>query len=119
MRPQQQRPSDHGFSLIEMLIVIVIVGILGTVVVVAMTGLRGDAEDSACPAGLRNLNTAVESYFAQYETTSIVAADASPDGYERTLVAAGLIREPSEFYDLDDVGTITPAAGSPCAIVLS
>lgn len=107
---------SHGFSMIELLLVITILGILATIVVFSLTDFRRDAEDSACPADWRNLNTSIESYFVQYETDTVPAADATPDGYEKTIVDAGLMRDVSEFYDVDATGAITQAAGSPCTV---
>ncbi len=114
--PDRHDVTDEGFSLIELLIVIVIVGILAAVVVIAVGGFRDDAEDSACPADFRNLITAAESYFVQYDTTTIPAADATPNGYEQTLVNVGLARFVSEWYDLDVNGDPVQVVGSPCTV---
>ena len=108
--------QDDGFSLIELLIVIVILGILAAVVVLAVGGLRADAEDSACPADFRNLITATESYFVQFDATSLPQADLTPDGYEKTLVNVGLIRAVSQWYDVDADGELLLPVGSPCTL---
>ena len=89
---------------------------VAAVVVVAVGGFRGDAEESACPADFRNLLTAAESYFTQYDTTTIPAADATPNGYEQTLVNVGLVRQVSEWYDLDVNGDPVQVVGSPCTV---
>ncbi len=112
---EHETAGDQGFSLIELLLVITIVGILATIVVFSVVGFRDDAHDSACPADWRNLNTSVESYFTQYDTTTI-PTDGSPEGFEKTIVNAGVMREVSKFYDLDATGAITPVAGSPCTL---
>ena len=96
--------------------VITVLGILATVVVLAIVGLREDTADSACPADFRNLITASESYFVQYDATTIPQANASADGYEQTLVDVGLTRQVSQWYDLDAAGEPTVPAGSPCII---
>lgn len=106
--------TDSGFSLIELLIVMLVLGVLAAVVVMAVGGVRGEAEDSACPADWRNLNTSVEAYFVQANTTTLAPADASLDGYEQTLVDHGLMRYVSAYYDLDATGNIVQAPGSPC-----
>lgn len=107
---------DNGFSLIELLVLIVILGILVGVVVFAVTGLRDDAEESACPADFRNLITASETYFVRFGTTSIPDADGTPDGREQTLVDVGLVRDVSRRYDLDAGGELLLPPGSPCTL---
>lgn len=111
-RPLPAAQRD-GFSLVELLIVIVVLGILTAVVVVTVDGLTADAEDSACAAGERTLATAVESYFAQHGQGSIPATGAA-DGeeHERTLVTVGLIRRTSTHWNVAADGSIVNV--SPC-----
>ena len=80
MATKQQQ--DGGFTLIEVLIVIVILGVLATVVVFAVGGATTDAEDSGCRSDAKVLVTAVEAYFAQHGSGPIPDADGTPDGYE-------------------------------------
>jgi prepilin-type N-terminal cleavage/methylation domain-containing protein len=47
---KQKRAADGGFTLVELLITIVIIGILAAVVVLAIGGLTDSGEDSACQA---------------------------------------------------------------------
>lgn len=107
---------DEGFTLIELLVVIVVLGVLATVVVMALGGIRDDSQDSACPADFRILNTATEAYFVQFDATTIPQAVPTPDGYEQTIVDAGLMRQVSDWYDLDATGNLIVPTGSPCMI---
>jgi len=107
---------DEGFSLIEMLLVIVVLGILATVVVAAVGGFRDDAEDAGCASDAHILYTSTEAFFAQRNADVIPDADGSPDGYEKTLVAEGFLRAPSKFYDIDTTGQLVQASGSLCTI---
>ena len=61
-----ERKQDKGFTLVELLIVIVILGILATVTVFAVRGITDKGQTSACNTDKATLQTAVESYFAQY-----------------------------------------------------
>jgi prepilin-type N-terminal cleavage/methylation domain-containing protein len=77
--PQHDR--DGGFTLVEILIAIVLVGILSAVVVVGVGTLTDQGNDSACTASLDASKAASVVYFAQngaYPTTftAMVAADA-------------------------------------------
>jgi prepilin-type N-terminal cleavage/methylation domain-containing protein len=65
---------DKGFTLVELLIVIVILGILATVTVFAVRGITDKGNSSACNTDKVTLQTAAESYFAQYGGTQIPTA---------------------------------------------
>jgi len=60
-----ENKQDKGFTLVELLIVIVILGILATVTVFAVRGITTQGQESACKAGLKTVATAVEAYSAQ------------------------------------------------------
>lgn len=55
---------DEGFTLVELLIVIVILGILAAVVVLAVSGISGRGLRNACKADFRTVETAQEAYYA-------------------------------------------------------
>lgn len=105
--------NGDGFSLIELLLVIVIIGIMATVVVVSVGGIRADAEDSACLADRRTLEKAGEAYFAQRHADTIPDAGGE-EGYEQTLVDEGFLRNTSEYFDLDTAGQLLMVSGSTC-----
>jgi prepilin-type N-terminal cleavage/methylation domain-containing protein len=59
--------ADGGFTLIELLIVIVVLGILAGIVVFGVQTVQDDAQEAACKADVRTVQTAVEAYRAQNE----------------------------------------------------
>jgi len=65
---------DRGFTLVELLIVIVILGILATVTVFAVRGITDKGQTNACATDKVTLQTAVETYFAQYGGSQIATA---------------------------------------------
>ena len=65
---------DRGFTLVELLIVIVILGILATVTVFAVRGITDKGQTNACATDKVTLQTAVETYFAQYGGSNIATA---------------------------------------------
>lgn len=98
--------DDRGFTLVELLIVIVILGILATVVVFAVRGITDRGEESSCAADRRTLAGAVEAYFA-FNSVSVLPDDG--DGTSDTaLVTAGFIRGTSSKYSVLTDGSITP-----------
>jgi prepilin-type N-terminal cleavage/methylation domain-containing protein len=111
----QQHP-DSGFTLIEVLLVIVILGLLASVVVASVGAITAEANETGCDADRRQLYTAVESFFAQRSVDQIPATEpmSDPDRYEKTLVAGEFMKGVSEMYDLTDAGVLTVPPGSPC-----
>lgn len=103
------KKNDEGFTLVELLIVIVILGILATVVVFAVQGITDTGQENACDVGLRTVQTAVEAYYAENQAWPA-------QGSASVLVTAGYLRSGSGENDwtIGATGTVTAAAGSNC-----
>jgi type II secretory pathway pseudopilin PulG len=112
----RERPPrvDHGYTVLELIVVVLLIGLLTSVVIAAVGGMRADAADSSCDADRRSLGVAVEAYHAEHGTGPIPTTGSGHDRFERTLVAAGLLRGASATHDLDAAGVIQPEGNSPC-----
>jgi prepilin-type N-terminal cleavage/methylation domain-containing protein len=88
--PHPRHGGDGGFSLIELLIVIVVLGILATVVVFSVRGIVDRGEQSSQEIDERVLVTALENYYARH---GVYATEAE-------LVAAEFIRDESARHDI-------------------
>ena len=104
-----RRSWDGGFTLIELMIVIVVLGLVAATVLFAASGVSDRGTQSVCKTNLKQIEGAEEAYFSQ------VGAYASiPE-----LVARRLLREvptsPDHSFAVDvatgDV-TSTPACSS-------
>jgi prepilin-type N-terminal cleavage/methylation domain-containing protein len=106
--------ADSGFTLIELMIAILLMGIIASIVVVAATGMRTDATDASCDTDRRIVGTAAEAYFSHTLSSQIPATGTDHDRYEQTLVDGGYLRAASDFYDLDADGVAAPQEDSSC-----
>src|SRR5207248_10647883 len=78
---------DGGFTLVELLIVIVVLGILAGIVVLGLGTFRGDATTAACKADAKQVQTASDAFIARpVNVTQAPAANVA------ALVAAGLLK---------------------------
>jgi prepilin-type N-terminal cleavage/methylation domain-containing protein len=117
----QADKHDKGFTLVELLIVIVILGILATVTVFAVRGITDQGKTSTCKADSKTLQTAYEAFQAQYGGGNIpIAPAAVPAGAnaayvtagngttaELTLKNAGFLRSDSPNWTMAVNGTLT------------
>lgn len=100
---------QKGFTLVELLVVIVILGILAAVVVFAVNGISDRGQSAACKTDESTLRTAVEAYRAKN--------GAATNPTEAQLVTAGLLSTQSSYYNISYTGStlnITPVAGQGC-----
>ncbi len=69
--------SEKGFTLVELLIVVIILAVLSGIAVPSYMALRNRARESAAENEMRNITTAIEMYIADNETTPSDLGDLS------------------------------------------
>ncbi|MBM4243465.1 MAG: prepilin-type N-terminal cleavage/methylation domain-containing protein [Deltaproteobacteria bacterium] len=60
----RMRKNESGFTLVELLVVVAIIGILAAIAIPAFSAYRQNGYDGRASSDLRNLATAEEAYFA-------------------------------------------------------
>jgi prepilin-type N-terminal cleavage/methylation domain-containing protein len=83
-----ENKQDKGFTLVELLIVIVILGILATVTVFAVRGITDRGQDNACAVDKRTAETAIEAFYAEKQVNPANINDLFP-GYLKSDPTAG------------------------------
>jgi prepilin-type N-terminal cleavage/methylation domain-containing protein len=83
--------DEAGFTLVELLVVIVILGILAGVVVYSVRGVTSTGKEAACVSDVRMLMNAQELNFSQLGTFVDNQGD---------LVEHGYLARPSVQYDI-------------------
>jgi len=104
---------ERGFTLVELLVVIVILGILAAVVVFAVGGTETDAKVKACLTERSSLEAAVEAYHSQFP-------DQGEPGTSQ-LVGAGLLKHNAKYWTVGggQLSRIGDADPSKCNVNVS
>ena len=104
-RSADERPTgDDGFTLTELLIVIVILAVLAGVVIFSMRGVTGEAREASCTTERRTIESAVDSYI-------LLNGTAPPTLDEAGLIDAGLLQSQSSLFDVQGA-TVVPQPGA-------
>ena len=112
---------ERGFTLVELLLVIVILGILAGIVVFAVGNMTGNAKTTGCNAEKTTISDALESYKANTGTYPTAAAagggahramDLLTGNAATTPAFGNLLKTVPADYDIDNSGNITAISGN-------
>jgi type IV pilus assembly protein PilA len=79
--------GEQGFTLVELLVVILIIGILAGIAIPAFLGQRQKAYDSQAKSNLRTAQTAEETYATDHDGTYVAAVTGAAAATTDPLVA--------------------------------
>ena len=114
--------DERGFTLVELLIVVTILGILAAVVTTSLIGLTATAKANACAEELRTVQTAVDALMAKNNISTVTAqAAATTDmtgligGSPSEALSPNYIRQPTTkgAYTWLASGAVSATAGAP------
>jgi prepilin-type N-terminal cleavage/methylation domain-containing protein len=104
--------KKQGFTLVELMVVVIIVGILAAVAVPLMTANKDKAKNSEAIAGLSAISTAARLYMVESAGTAPTAiSDLESAGYLNTsdLVGTYIAAGTDYAVDWDSEGKVTSA----------
>jgi type IV pilus assembly protein PilA len=79
-----RKRGEKGFTLIELMIVIAIIGILAAIAIPQFTKYRQRGYDSTANSDVKNMYTAAQAYFSDYPTGTITTAKLNSYGYKQS-----------------------------------
>ena len=109
----QKWAKQTGFTIVELLIVIVVIAILAAITVVAYTGVQGQTNDAAVKSDIRNYAQQVLAYEAENGAFPIGAGNSVPVGLGTISAAKGSYNTSvNNLYYCTGSGTFAIAARS-------
>jgi prepilin-type N-terminal cleavage/methylation domain-containing protein len=112
-QPINQRSTQKGFTLVELLIVVIILGILAVIAIPQFSPATDDARVAALDSTLTNMRSAIEMYYQQHGKypSALTAAPTNPCS---GTSGAGLLGSAQAF--ISQLTLYTDANGGACSI---
>lgn len=67
LKPLRKKEGQKGFTLVELMIVVAIIGILAAIAIPQFASFRVKAFNSAASSDVKNIKTSLESYYSDHQ----------------------------------------------------
>ncbi|HEY1763705.1 MAG TPA: prepilin-type N-terminal cleavage/methylation domain-containing protein [Opitutaceae bacterium] len=106
------KARNKGFTLVEIMIVVVIIGLLASMAIPAFQKVRTNSQDKAVLNNARQLSAAADQYFLENGVSSVTISDLiGPTTYIKALNSVASEVYPTAFTQGTTI-TITSVAGT-------
>ena len=106
------RKNTKGFTLVEIMIVVVIIGLLAAMAIPAFTKVRQSSQDKAVLNNARQLSAAADQYYLENGVSTVARTDlVGTQAYVKALNLVAKESYPAHFTQGETI-TITNIAGS-------
>jgi len=104
--------NEKGFTLMELMIVIVIIGVLAAIGVPAYKGMTDKARKASCDANLRTVQTAVAMYYSEHglypaDLTKATLSDVDGNAYIENVEDVAKCPVDGTAYEVDAAGDVS------------
>lgn len=109
-----KKQNKKGFTLVEIMIVVVIIGLLAVMAVPAFQKVSSNSQGKAVLNNIRQITSAADKYFSENDVTTVAIEDLIGDGqYIKGMNEASLQVAGEDYPDNITQGTAYTVTGLP------